>query len=196
MYKIKLVDDEVIINIKNGDVSAFENLYHLFYPKVYIFIEKHLQAPQDAEELTQDIFLKIWKNRASINLSQSIDGYIFKIAKNTLIDFYRKKKATNLSIEKIQINSYQDIDPASQLHQKELAHLLTQAIENLPQKRKNIFLLSREEGLTYNQIANKLGISVKTVETQISLSLKSIKQKLKYHTDVILFLVVFIKYFF
>ncbi|UZR98969.1 RNA polymerase sigma factor [Chondrinema litorale] len=196
MYKTGIIDEKIIKNITKGDVFAFKILYHFFYPKVYTFIKKHLHNPEDSEELTQDLFLKIWESRERINTSHPIDGYIFKIAKNSLIDFYRKKKSVNVSIEKINTIPYQEIDPASQLYNKELTNFLNHVIETLPPKRKEIYLLSREEGLTYIQIAHQLGISVKTVETQISLALKAIKQKIRYNTDMILVVALILKNFF
>ena len=183
---------ELIVDIKKGDKKSFQKLYHNYYYKILNFSYKHLQSKEESEEITQDVFMKIWKKRADLNEELSFDGLIFKIAKFAIIDRIRKKSKLPHTQEVGPENqpSYAPIE--DELSFKELKLIYEEIIESLPEKRRQVYLMSRNEGLTHPQIAQQLNISIKTVENQMGAALKHIREKLSIKTDILIALAFFI----
>lgn len=167
----------IISKIKSGDKDAFSELYKIYYPKIYTFVNKILKNKSLAEEITQEVFFRLWVNHQSLDETISYDSYFFTIAKNISMDIYRKN-----TIEK----NYQDYqlaesiephvnDTTSQIYFYDLQKLIDDAVDKMPQQQQIVFKLSRTDGLLNEEIAKKLGISKRTVEKHISNSLKVIK---------------------
>jgi len=172
--------------IKAGNSFAFEKLYFKYSKKLYNFAFNILKSKEDAEGLVQNIFIKIWETRSEINTELSFGGYIFKMAKNMLINHLKKKINEKVYIDYLLTFPEDIIPPVEQeINFLELNMEIERLISILPEKRREIFLLSRHEGLTYKEIAEKLDISVNTVNTQISKSLEHIRDHLinKFYPD-------------
>ncbi len=172
--------DQILFKeIKKGNNEAFERLFKKYYASITNFTASLVRDSTVAEEIAQEIFIYIWEKRAKIELHTGIKSYLFSSAKNKSINYLKlelpKHQATT-DIENIR-NLQTPIIASNdtELLKKKIQH----AIDSLPDKCKNIFVLSRYGGLTYKEIAEDLDISVKTVENQMSIALKKLKELLK-----------------
>ncbi len=171
---------EDVLLLKMGDESAFERLYRGYWAKVYHYAGLFIHNPSEQEDLTQQVFLKIWEIRDSLDEDRSLDGLLFIITRNLTFNTYRKslnqeavRRAEELSGEYAASH-----DVSASLEAKSLESYIGQLVACLPPRQSEAFLLSRVEGLTYKEIANKMNISVKAVEKNIHLALKFIKSNL------------------
>jgi RNA polymerase sigma-70 factor (family 1) len=162
------INRELLIKLKSGEKSAFRQIFNQYGPKIYRFGLSYLRNKHDAEELTQDVFMKIWEKRDHIDPSQNVKAYIFKIAVNCIYDQIRRM---NLKKAFAEFSKY-NFQPASESlwHEiiwKDMLLKFNTLVDQLPEKRRIIFRLSREEGLSNQQIADKLTLSKRTVENHI-----------------------------
>ena len=176
----KIIDSETIKQFKADDMSAFDIIYRKYSKKLYRFAYSIIKVKPDAEGIVYEVFIKVWDKRNKIDEYLSFESYLFTITYNTTISFIRKKVKENKYIEylkSIQNPSIQsNIIP--EIEYKELKEKSEKIIDLLPSRQKQIYKLSREEGLTYKEIAAKINISDNTVETHMERALKSIREKL------------------
>ena len=156
----------------------FLEIYRAFYGKVFTFVLSLVKSKANAQDITQNIFMKLWKNRKKLEHIKSMDDYLFILSKNACMDYFRKasrKKEISTDVfdefllSRIVSSPEKRIDALSDI--EELRHV----IDSLPSKRRDIFIMSRFDGLSNDEIASILGVSKKTVENQISLATKKIK---------------------
>jgi RNA polymerase sigma-70 factor (ECF subfamily) len=175
-----LQDKRWVCRLKAGDDLAFEKLYCKYSRKLFNFGYKMLQSKQEAEGLVQDTFLKLWEMRYKLDENYSVSGYIFKIARNKIYNIFRIRINERFYREYIQECAERLEDNLERnLDFSELNALYLELISKLPERRKEIFLLSRNEGYTYREIAQKLQISENTVDTQIRKSLDFFRESLR-----------------
>lgn len=169
----------LIHRIQNNDEVAFEEIYQSFHRRVFCFALKYTRDPAIAKEITQQFFIKFWVNRHQLYVDKPLEGQLFIILRNLVIDEMRKMTRANTFTAQwaSRVNLTTNTTEEFVLH-NDLQEQLDSAIQALPPLRKKIFQLSREQGLTYHEIAEHLTISVKTVEAQISLALKTLRSKL------------------
>ena len=173
--------------IKKGDEKAFETLFHKYYGHLCLYATKIIKDDPAAEEIVQDFFVKIWEKREHLNIETSTKNYLFRSVKNLCINYIQHNKTKIRYAQKViseTENNYADNDSYPEI---ELSQIIEESINSLPEKRKEIFRLSRQEGLKYHEIADKLNISIKTVETQITLALKTLRDKLKNYSTFFTF---------
>lgn len=167
----------LIIQIKKGNKLAFSQLFRLYYPKLFSFISQLLKDRQLAEEITQDVFLRLWINREKINPDLSFDSYLFTIAKHIVLNFFRKKEIEQRYIDHTLHASGADyVDEEEHFYYKDLLAIIEQAVGQMPPQQQKVFRLSREQGLLNAEIAEKLGISKRTVEKHIYSSLTFLRK--------------------
>jgi RNA polymerase sigma-70 factor, ECF subfamily len=173
--------DPLALRIKQGDNQAFELLFRKYYVRLCGFSNKFLSDPEEAREVAQEAFIKIWEGREDIDPENSLKSYLFKIAQNLSLNILRKKKIETryLEIFKQVYIEHSDFSVYDSLLVQELEDKIAAAVNTIPPKCKRVFELSRIEGLKYNQIAEILNISVKTVEAQISKALSILRIELK-----------------
>ena len=167
---------EVQKAIKGSDEKTFELVFVTYFNKVKYFIYGLIKSEEDAEELAQDIFVKLWINKESIDFDKNLNAYLHTIARNTTIN-YLKKKFTHETYVNEQL--HQEVVKESveeSYYAQETDLLIKMAVSQMPERRKEIFDLSRGKGLSNDDIAEKLGISKKTVENQLSLALNEIRK--------------------
>lgn len=164
--------------MKEGSSEAFQVLFDRYGPKIHRFSMGYLKSAQEAEEIVQEVFLKIWKVREELKSDKSLDSYVFTIAKNAILNTIRKSKNEQLYLDYAKLHPGKNILLDEELDFKELERAYKQSIEQLSPKRKTIFLLSREKNLSNAEIAQQLGISIKTVENQMTSALAQIKKEL------------------
>jgi len=182
-------EKELFEKIKKGDEKAFESLFHQYYAYLCLYATKILQDDVSAEEIVQNFFVKLWEKREELFIETSIKSYLFRSVKNLCLNSieHNKIKQKHARITIAEGKATENLD--DNYFEVDLARKIGESIDSLPEKRKEIFRLSREEGLKYREIAQKLNISIKTVETQMGLAIKTLREKLKdYNTFFTLFL--------
>ena len=161
--------------------KTFELIFRRYYVRLCGFANKFIGNTAESEEIVQEAFLNIWKKRDQINLYDDIRPYLFKSVQNLCFNFLEHKKVADnyySVIEEVYKNQKADYQTYESVLYNELQTKINEAISSLPVRCKEIFHMSRNEGMKYHEIAQKLGISVKTVETQISRALQSLRKEL------------------
>lgn len=165
--------------LKMGSKEAFHLLFDAYAPKIHAFALSYLKNEPDAEELLQELFLKLWEMRASLDSSKNIKSFLFKICINLIYDMIRRK-----NIEQAYLNFVSKSDPTntnSTLHEviyNDMLVNLNQLVAVMPYQRQRIFKLSKEDGLSNEEIAIELGLSKRTVENQLYRAVSFLKEKL------------------
>ncbi len=175
-----ITDTDLVRRIKYGEKNAYQKLFERYAPKIYQFSLSYLKNEADAEELVQDVFLKIWEKREILDSSQNIKAYIFKIAVNTIYDFIRRKNIESAFNDFAQVNfNKSSNDTWDTVIFEEMKTTLNDIIAKMPEQRKRIFRLSKTKGLTNDEIAQKLNLSKRTVENQLYRAIIFLKEHLK-----------------
>jgi RNA polymerase sigma-70 factor, ECF subfamily len=170
-----------IRQFKNGDREAFSQIFEQYSKKVYYFALGYLKTKSEAQDTVQEVFIRLWEKRVLLDEEKSISGFIFTLTYRHIIDLFRKKQATQTLFDQIlQDTQKESSNTEEEVLFNELNSMYQQAIEQLPPKRKEVYLLSRHEGLTYQEIAYRLNISIKTVEHQISDALQFLRNYLQH----------------
>ena len=174
-----LPDEKYIFRkIREDDREAFKNLFDTYYASLCHYASHYLNDDSLSEEVVQELFVKIWEKRKSLDVDTSVKNYLFRATRNGCLNQIQHDKVRQLHGKKLK-EALMSEDPATDyLITPEMILKLEEGIESLPEKRREIFRLSREEGLKYREIAEKLNISVKTVEVQMGLALKTLRQKI------------------
>lgn len=168
-----------IEEIQAGKIKAFEILFKAFYPRVKSFALGMIKNPYEAEEIAQNVFLKVWTNREKLKSTYSLSSYIFTIVHNEVYDFFREKHyqlGYQQNIRSNIPNLQYEID--SEYNIKEIKAIVNRTLEEMPPQRRTIFKMSREQFLSNEEIAQALGLSKRTVEKHIGLALATIKKNL------------------
>lgn len=171
---------ELIERLKNGDMVAFDTIYKQYCSRLFGFVYSLIKQESDAEGIVQEVFVKIWESRHKIENYSTFDSFLFTIAHNTTISLLRKRLNEKKYLEylksvQVEISSSDIIE---EIHFNELKEKFNRLIKRLSPRQKEIYLLSREDGLTHKEIAKKLGISQNTVEVHISKAIKFIKNNI------------------
>ena len=191
-------DKDLMIQLKNANEEAFRQVFDRYGKKVYRYILHYVKVGVEAEDITQNVFLRIWEKRNLLDPAKSFEGFIFTIAYRAVIDHFRanpKQLQSLFPADLITDSFVSTVGADALLNHHQLESIYQQALQALPPKRKEIFLLSRHGGLTNKQIAQQLGISIKTVESQMTAALSFLKNFFS-HADfgIALVTVVFIFY--
>ncbi len=172
-------DQQLLLLMRRDDSNAFEKLFLKYHKKVYVFAYKLLSDSSDAEELVQNVFMSIWDQRKRLKISSSFISYLFGITRHMVYDFIQQKIRFNAFVEyNIHKNQEFAFVTDDDVQYRELEEKLSQLIEKLPERRKEIFMLSRYSGLSYKEISNKLDITENTVDTQIRNALDFLRKQL------------------
>lgn len=178
-HTLKNIDIALLKRLKEGDEAAFESIYWKYNSHVFNFINSLVYDRILSEDITQSVFMKIWEKHESIDLDKGFDAYLFTIARNMV---YKETENRLLSESAFYALSQQqtneDVLTEEKIDADSLRLYIDKLIEQLPLSRKEIFKLSRRDYLSNKEIAIRLSISEKTVETQLYRSLRFLKQKL------------------
>jgi RNA polymerase sigma-70 factor, ECF subfamily len=172
-------DEKLIQEIRADNMFAFDVLYKKYSKRLYRFGYSILKSREEAENLVQDVYLNLWENRHKVEKGSSIKYYLFTIAHNSAISIIRKKIKESEFVEYLKSLQEVNEEPVNvELEYNELTNKLDEIIQTLPHRQKEVYLLHRVEGLKYNEIAERLHISVNTIENHMSRALKTIREKL------------------
>lgn len=169
---------ETLARARAGERDAFEQLFRCWYGRLASYAARLTQGADAAEDVVQDLFVALWNRREALPELDKLPAYLHRAARNRALNHLRQQKTAGKWL------GTQDSDPSvpavaeSELLGQEVAERVQAALAGLPPRSREIFLLSRDQGLTYNTIAETLGISVKTVETLMGRSLKALREAL------------------
>ena len=191
---MELSNQQLINGIQKGDLAAFEELYRQYYIFLCLVAEHIVRNHSDAEEIVSDVFVRLWNIREKIDITTSIKGYLIKAVHNTSLNYLERFRVIHKFTDSLNNSDYEflawDSDyPLGQLYEKEIMNILEQGISELPDGCRKIFILSRNEDMKYSDIADKLGISVNTVKTQMKIALARLRENLKDYL-IILFIIM------
>lgn len=182
--------------IKKGGKNVFELLYNHYYVFLCTLAEHITHNSSDAEEVVSDVFLKLWHNRENLEITTSLKSYLVKAVQNTSINYleknqFSKQKTTRLDSIPYDVLLWDNDYPLGRIYEKEISDILENGIHALPESCREIFLLSRNRQMTYNDIALKLNISVNTVKTQMKIAIARLKELLKDYLVILISFFIF-----
>lgn len=170
-------DSRLIALLREGDPLSFEILFQKYYVRFYNFVFNLTKNSQAAEDIIQNVFMKIWINRASLRPDQSIHNYIYVLSKREMLNHIRDRKAY-VQVERLVMAEQPSEEVTDQsMSLKELDERIRRFIADMPEQRRKVFILSRYRGLTNKEIAEMMGLSVRTVDRHINLALTSLKKE-------------------
>lgn len=172
--------NELLERIARGDEAAFAALYDLYWKRIYTMALLYLKSPQAAQDMVQDVFVKLWLNKENLLQVREFKPYLFVMARNNIISNLRNKVFHDYLDEDESLEESTML-PEKSLSFKESTDLLHKAIKKLPSQQQRAFKLSRNEGMSYEEIAREMGVSRLTVRTHISKALSFIRQYLTDH---------------
>ncbi len=173
-----ILEKALVIGLKDGATSSFDRLFSLYSSRIFKFAYSILKSREDSREIVQDTFLKIWEMHQSINPDQSFKALLFTIAYNNIMSRFRGRLKELKYREHILTSASEYYNQEEILLSDDIHNQVQKIIEKLPPRRKQIFILRKENNLTYKDISEKLGISLKTVENNINLAIKFIKSQI------------------
>ncbi|WP_207433903.1 RNA polymerase sigma factor [Sabulibacter ruber] len=175
--------------LSNGDVAAFERLYRKLEPKLFSFAAKLVKSREDAEEIVQEVFLKLWEKRTSLDPKQNLDGYLFTIAKNLVYNKARHR-VYEFAFSQYLAEHATVAEDSTQLalEHQELLQLFEEVCASMPPVRRQVFVMSRTEGLSNTEIASALNTSNSNIENHMNKALKMLREKFKSYDIVYGFL--------
>jgi RNA polymerase sigma-70 factor (ECF subfamily) len=186
---MQATDQQVFSAIQKGDVSTFEMLFKTHYPALCRYATAYLNDPDDAEEVVQSTFIGFWEKRRNIHIDSSLKAYLYKSVRNASLNELKRQKVRLLHANSIIAEGEKFNQPSDHLTIKtELEAKIQEAIQSLPEQCRLIFKMSRYEELKYQEIADQLHISIKTVENQMGKALKLMRIKLKDYLPLIMIL--------
>jgi RNA polymerase sigma-70 factor (family 1) len=181
----------LIKSIESGNQLALEQLFRLYYDRLFYFAFSFLHARELSEEVVADVFFNIWKNRKHLSGINNIDTYLYKSIKNRSLNELNKKDLKQASVSLEEVFSMGEpidaSDPESKMITMEEVKKIQAAIDSLPEQCRLVFKLTREDRLKYKEVAQILGISVKTIDAHLAKALKKISQALKQNKIFLLF---------
>ncbi len=186
-------ETELLLLISRDNQAAFTALVRSYWNKIYTQALTYLKSSEQAQEITQDVFLKIWSLREKLGEVQSFSDFIFIISRNEIISALRKKNTQSAELSE----HLEEIllQPDKQLHYKESYNKILELIDQLPPTRKKVFILSRLEGRSYEEIGTELGISRNGVKDHIVKALNYLRTHFSPHEQLLPMLFIATKYF-
>lgn len=175
---------EITLAIKAGSKDIFRSLYRAEYSNLVHFVSSYTRNTQDAEDIIQETMLSVWESRESLNPDKNFRSYLYTVARNKSLNYLRDNakrfKDSSLSESEYLINSLalSSFSVEEEINALELQEFIDRIYLSLPDKVTNIFKMSRQEGLTYNEIAQRMGVTPKVVEYQVSIALKAFRLKI------------------
>lgn len=181
------------MQIAAGDETAFTELFHAYTPRLLPFLVKLTRSEYQSRDMIHETFLQLWVNRAALARVEQPASWIFRLAANISITWLRKQSNRQRILQSMETDTIAGTQTVTAaLETKELSRIITRAVEALPAKRQEIYRLSREQGLSHQQIAEKLNLSSSTVANQIGISLKFIREWINRETGLSMITLLFL----
>jgi len=175
----KATERECVARIRAGDESAFETLFHSYHAPLCAFAYRYVEARDLAEEIVQEVFLYVWERRETWDVRTSVKNYLFTAVRNAAMSYLRHERVVRQrEAETVELFARPAASADGRVRTAELVAAVRRAVDRLPERRRLMFTLHREQGLTYPEIAEVLEISPKTVEVQVGRALKALRKAL------------------
>lgn len=180
------------------DHTDFVRIYSIYFPKMVRFAREYVISQEEAQNIVQDIFLYLWERQDTLNIISNKNAFLFTLTKNKCIDFYRQQSRVNRLKESLDALQERELGmkmealkqfDENMFSTQEIEEILNNAVNNLPDKCREVFILSRMEGLKHEEIARQLNISVNTVQNHISVAIRKLKTELKDYLPLFIFMI-------
>ena len=171
--------NNLIERIKGGDRESFNQVFRRYYSPLVRFCVRFVADSDIAAEIVQELFVKLWSNREKLSFNNSFESYMLTSVRNSAITYINKERSHAEANLRVYSEESDNNDPSETLQSNNLEESYRQILKAMPEKRREVFLASRFDGLKYAEIAEKLGISQKTVEAQMSAAIKQLREGLK-----------------
>lgn len=179
-------DQMIFQSIKSGDEKALEMLFKEYYQPLCRYANSYLEDPDDAEEVVQNCFIKLWEKRENINIQSSVKSYLYQIIRNACLNEIKHQQVKKNYGDMVSQQGEQHSEASDQTTLRgELEEKIAAALQSLPQQCRLIFTMSRFEELKYQEIADQLNLSIKTVENQMGKALKLMRAQLQEYLPLI-----------
>lgn len=189
-------EDEVLKLLKAGSELAFAQVFDHYRPQVYRTARRFLKSTAQAEEIVQEVFLKLWMRRETLDQVQRLDSFLYTVARNLTFDALRKMTSEANARQQMALSLETSEDTTNLILQdNQYRELLEQAVAQLPLQQKQVFHLAKVEGLSHEAIAGRLNISRLTVKSHMAKALQTIRAYLQPHLSKVVFLPLFYKIF-
>lgn len=169
----------LIDKMKGGDRESFNMIFRRYYTPLVRFCVRFVADSDQAAEIVQDLFVKLWTNREKLAFTSSFESYMLRSVRNSAITYINKERAHADVNERIYTDDSDANDPSETLQSNNLEASYQKVLSTMPEKRREVFLASRFDGLKYAEIAEKFGMSQKTVEAHMSAAIKQLREGLK-----------------
>lgn len=180
-----IIDEDWLTELSEGTNKAYQRLFATYWPRIYTLVHMLVKSDIQAEDLTQEIFIKIWNNKEELIQIRNLDAYIYTVARHASLDFLKKRVLVTENLENLIVHLRDDtLGPEQQMLYKDLENCLQNGIDTLPTNIREVFMLSRYHGLSHEEIAEQLGISVYTSKTYVVRALKALRLYLRHHAHV------------
>lgn len=177
-------EKELLERIAEGDEDAYKLVFDRYWNKIYQVALSFLKVPDQAQDAVQQVFIKLWEKRNKLPEVENLDAWLFIVARNTIINILERIVSSRKGIQQIKDVVPEDyLTPSSMLEYKQVSEIIQDAVNRLPPQQALVFRLSREQGLTYAEIAERLHIAPATVKSHIIRALNSIREYVYRHTD-------------
>jgi RNA polymerase sigma-70 factor (family 1) len=182
------LEEEVLLRMKQGDESAFTTIYRHYHSSLYVYLLRFCKIPSLAEDLVHDVFLKVWEIRDRINPELSFTGYLYRIARNHVIKTIDKLATDQVLREQLfsQLDEPAIAHPEQLVRAKEYDRLFREALTRMPPQRLKVFTLCRQEGKSYEEAAEILGVSKNAIKKHMVLSMRFIYDYVHRYGDIML----------
>jgi RNA polymerase sigma-70 factor (ECF subfamily) len=187
------IDKEIFARISTGDEQAFRQVFDQYKTRVYYFILRLVRSEEVAEELTQDVFMRLWISRATLTVVDNPNSYLFVAARNRSLDHLRRQKNERGMIQSL---GRKMCDGTTNTTEEEILYnetnrMLQEAVRLLPEQQRVVYRLSRLEGLSREEIAERLNISPNTVKNHLNSAIKTVKSYLEEHKAMIILFILY-----
>ncbi|MDR1357319.1 MAG: RNA polymerase sigma-70 factor [Tannerellaceae bacterium] len=178
----------VFSKIKEGDIGRFESVFRRYYAPLCLFAAGITGRRDVAEEIVQDLFYTLWKERESLQIFHSLSSYLYKGVRNRALQYCRHVEVTGRHSQAVLASAEEysgQPDPQDILEYKELENIIERTLRRLPVRRLSIFRMHRFDGKKYSEIADNLSLSVKTVEAEITKALRTLRKEIENYTHTL-----------
>lgn len=176
----RVPDEQLLILFKGGDRDAYEHIYNRYWAVMYVYARKVMKDEDDAQDIVQEVFTYLWHKGPELNIKSSLSIYLYTSVRYRIFDLIDHKKVrTDYKIYLQQFIEEGEYITDDQLREKELVAVIEKEVALLPPKMREMFEMSRNEGLSHKEIADRLGVSDLTVKKQVSNAVRILKQKLR-----------------
>ncbi|RKD88191.1 RNA polymerase sigma-70 factor [Mangrovibacterium diazotrophicum] len=166
-------DDQLFVRIRNNDYFSFNQVFHKYYGRLCAYSSRYTGNREVSEDIVQELFIKLWDNRKRLIVREKLAAYLFKSVRNSSLNYLRAEKSKQHAIE--QLSDQPELQDTEVSKEEEFMNFVNECIDQLPERSRQVFIMSRLDGVKLNDISDQLGTSVKTVKNQIWKSMQYLK---------------------